>query len=82
MVGWRMLAADEFDKVNEDDERRAGYAVHDVYFSWRPSSARLPGLEVNFGVQNIFDKAYSRVYTDALEPGRNYTALVSYTLAW
>lgn len=82
VVGWRMLAADEFDKVNEDDERRAGYAVHDVYFSWRPSSARLPGLEVNFGVQNIFDKAYSRVYTDALEPGRNYTALVSYTLAW
>ena len=31
VAGWRMLAADRFDKVNDEDEERSGYAVHDVY---------------------------------------------------
>lgn len=82
VVGWRMLAAGEFTKVNSAADERDGFAVHDVWASWRPADLPVDGLEVTLGVQNVFDKAYARVATDALEPGRNVTALVSYGLSW
>lgn len=80
--GWRMLAADEFNKVNTAAERRDGYAVHDIYFAWKPSQKLLRGLRIDLGVDNIFDKSYSRVNTNAPEPGRSFKALVSYQLTW
>ncbi len=80
IIGWRMLAADKFDNVNDPDEERDGYAVHDFYFTWQPSENPLKGLHVGIGVDNAFDKAYSRVFTGATEAGRNFKALVSYSL--
>ncbi len=82
LVGWRMLAADEFDKVNATSDVRGGYAVHDVWASWRPADDLLAGLDVTLGVKNVFDKAYTRVAASALEPGRDYTATVSYGVTW
>lgn len=82
VAGWRVLTADRFDKVNDEDEERSGYAVHDVYFSWQPSVAPLKGMRIDLGVDNLFDKAYSRVFTGAFEPGRNLKASVSYSLRW
>jgi len=82
IVGWRMLTADKFDDVNDPDEERDGYAVHDFYFTWQPSDKPLKGLRVDLGVDNAFDKAYSRVFTGATEAGRNFKALVSYSLKW
>ena len=82
VAGWRMIAAGAFDKVDAAAEARDGYAVHDLYYSWQPSDGALTGLRVNLGVDNIFDKAYARVFTDSLEPGRNFKALVSYTKRW
>lgn len=82
LVGWRMLAADKFDEVNTEAEERDGYTVHDVYFSWQPTDNLLEGVRVDLGIDNLFDKSYARVNTDAKEQGRNYKGLVSYTLKW
>jgi hemoglobin/transferrin/lactoferrin receptor protein len=80
IVGWRLLAADEFDNVSDPANERDGYAVHDVYFAWTPGDGVLEGLRVDLGIDNVFDKAYSRVFTGALEPGRNYKGFVRYSL--
>lgn len=80
IVGWRMLAADEFDNVSDPSEERGGYAVHDIYFAWTPSEGVLDGLRVDLGIDNVFDKAYSRVFTGAQEPGRNFKGFVRYSL--
>ena len=80
IVGWRMLAADEFDNVSDPSQERAGYAVHDLYFAWTPSQGVLQGLRLDLGVDNVFDKSYARVFTDALEPGRNFKGFIRYSL--
>ncbi len=82
IVGWRMLAADGFDKVNNPGEERGGYAVHDFYAAWQPADGPLQGFRVDVGVDNAFDKSYSRVFTGSVEAGRNYKALVSYSMTW
>lgn len=82
VVGWRALGAWRFDKVDSVADERDGYVVHDVYMSWQPSDELLGGLRVDLGIDNVFDKAYSRVFTNSLEAGRNYKAGVSYALSW
>lgn len=82
IVGWRAIIADEFDKVNEAEEVREAYDTHDVFFAWQPADGPLEGLRVDLGVDNIFDENYARVYTGASEPGRNFKALVSYSVKW
>lgn len=82
IVGWRMLAAGRFDKVNDPSEERDGYVVHDFYFTWQPSDESIKGLRIDLGVDNAFDKSYARVFTDANEAGRNFKGLISYSLTW
>ncbi|HIC81186.1 MAG TPA: TonB-dependent hemoglobin/transferrin/lactoferrin family receptor [Kiloniellaceae bacterium] len=82
IVGWRLLVADTFDKVNEPDEERSGYAVNDFYFAWQPSNGLLKGFRLDLGVDNAFDKNYERVFTGSKEAGRNFKGLVSYALNW
>ncbi|MGH6947863.1 MAG: TonB-dependent receptor domain-containing protein [Kiloniellales bacterium] len=82
LVGWRVLAADRFDKVNDPAEARDGYTVHDLYFSWAPREGLLRGLRLDLGIDNLFDRSYARVFTNAPEPGRGYNAFVSYSLSW
>lgn len=77
-LGWRMLAAERFDEVNDPAEERAGYAVHDLYLSWAPQGGGWRGWRLDLGVDNVADKAYERVFTGAKEPGRNYKVTVSY----
>lgn len=57
------------------------YAVSNAYVSWAPTQVK--GLELTFGIDNIFDRAYkdhSTQYYSAvdLDPGRNYKLSVSY----
>ena len=82
LLGWRMISADRFEKVNNPAEERDAYNVHDFYFVWQPSNKPLKGLRVDLGVDNAFDEAYANVFTRAIEPGRNYKAMVSYSLAF
>lgn len=84
VLGLRFLAAKRFedDPLTEDNEERPGYAVVDTYLTWQPSAGVLKGLRVDLGVDNVFDKAYSRVYTDAYEEGRSYKVSAVYTVSW
>lgn len=65
------------------------YSVSDIYATYAPLSGKLKGLEINFGIYNVFDKAYAshsqRVaqYTGDLnnidwESGRNIKLNLSY----
>ena len=82
LIGWRLLLADRFDRVNDPADARPGYTVHDLYLSWRPSDPPLDGLGVDLGIDNAFDKAYSRVDTASVEPGRSFKVAVGYSMAW
>lgn len=82
LVGWRLIVARQFDRVNTPGDARDGYAVNDIYFTWTPKSKTLNGLRLDLGIDNVFDKEYSRVFTNANEAGRNAKAMVSYAYKW
>ena len=84
VLGLRLLAAKRFedDPATDDNEERAGYAVVDTYFTWQPSAGPLEGVRLSLGVDNIFDKAYSRVFTGADEEGRSFNVSAGYALTW
>ena len=64
-------------KFQDEKAKRAGYVVYDLYYQLRPKSV-LDGLTFKFGIDNVGDKEYSRIYAGSLEPGRNYKASLSY----
>jgi len=82
IIGWRTFLADDFDEVNDDEPelRRDGYDVHDLYFSWAPTGMAIEGVQVDLGIENIFDESYARVFNDSVESGRNFKAAVSYSM--
>ena len=82
VFGVRSAIASTFDRVNAANERRPGYVVNNVYFTWQPRRRGYRGLRVDMGVDNIFDRAYSRVFNGSLEPGRNFKGRVSYSHKW
>ncbi len=81
LMGVRSTFAESFDKVNDLDQERDSYNVHDIYASWQPSGP-LAGLRLDVGVDNITDENYSRVFTSASETGRNFKAALSYQVVW
>ncbi|QKF65321.1 TonB-dependent receptor domain-containing protein [Campylobacter corcagiensis] len=62
-VGWNTIAFTSINEQKFEGEkgkvRKPGYAVHDIYATWVPNSGKFKGLEVNFGIYNIFDKTYA-----------------------
>lgn len=78
VVGWRGRFAEENDKVGANDTVTAGYAVHDLYYRWTPHGKGLKSLTVDLGVENIFDKAYTKRFASLLEEGRSFVTRVSY----
>jgi hemoglobin/transferrin/lactoferrin receptor protein len=69
-AGWRSRFAKEHDDVNDSDDARDGYGVHDVYARWNPQD--LQNLTLNAGVDNIFDKDYETVFAGSPNPGVNF----------
>lgn len=82
IAGFRTLAAMDFDKVNNAADERAGYVVNDIYFAWQQEVAPGVGMRLDLGVDNLTDRAYSRVFNNALEPGRNFKGRVGVTARW
>jgi hemoglobin/transferrin/lactoferrin receptor protein len=80
LFGWRSTFGLEFDKVDDRDENRGPYDVHDIFVAWAPSEGLLQGFRVDLGVDNLFDEDYERVFASVKEPGRNFKALVSYSV--
>jgi len=58
-----------------------GYALHDVFVTWKPDDGALAGFNVNFGVENIFDRAYRNNLSPVGEngPGRQIKLTLSRT---
>lgn len=79
-VGWRGIFAAKFDDTDSAAEVRSAYNTHDFYASYAPREGLLSGFRLDFGVDNAFDEEYSRTFTGANEPGRNFKAQVSYRL--
>lgn len=82
IAGVRTLGAFDFDKVDAAADVRAGYVVHDLYFAWGRDLAEDTRIRVDLGVDNVTDRAYSRVFNDAFEPGRNLKGRVTLTRRW
>jgi hemoglobin/transferrin/lactoferrin receptor protein len=74
-MGVRAEFADRFDKVNTPTELRDGYALVDVYATWRP----YPNVRVDAGIDNVFDKLAERVFAGVAEPGRSARIAVSWS---
>ncbi|OOF57340.1 TonB-dependent receptor domain-containing protein [Rodentibacter myodis] len=80
-LGWNTMYVRDFYTNAATSTRKEGYAVSNAYISWSPTQVK--GLELTFGVDNIFNKAYkdhSTQYYNAvdLDPGRNYKLSASY----
>lgn len=69
-AGWRSRFAKEHDDVNDTEDARDGYGVHDIYAQWNPQD--LQNLTLNAGVDNIFDKDYQTVFAGVTNPGVNF----------
>jgi hemoglobin/transferrin/lactoferrin receptor protein len=81
LVGARAIFAGRLDRAEPGEERDA-YQVYDLFASWQPAGGRLEGFRLDLAVENLFDKTYYEVFTDAAEEGRDYRVAVSYTLTW
>ncbi len=75
-VGARAEIAEDFDKANNPAEFRDSYQVYDIYLVWTPSYAPLDGFRVDFGVDNVTDAEFERVFAGVPEPGRNVKGIV------
>lgn len=69
-LGWRSRFAKEHEDVNDTEDARDGYGVHDVYARWKPQD--LQSLTLNAGIDNIFDKDYETVFAGSPNPGMNF----------
>ncbi|HBO38824.1 MAG TPA: TonB-dependent receptor, partial [Pasteurellaceae bacterium] len=80
-LGWNSLWVRTINLPDTTPQHKESYSVSNAYVSWSPRQVK--GLELTFGVDNIFNEAYkdhsSQYYTSVdLDPGRNYKLAVSY----
>jgi len=79
-LGWRLSYFDDFTNTTDVTLLRSGYYLSDVYAHWSASKdSFLSGLGITVGVDNLFDKKYSRIANNSPEPGRNYKATLRYS---
>ncbi len=79
LAGWRSTLTTRHDKVNSVTAERPGYAVQDIYWQYQPTEPGFEALRINVGIDNVFDKAYERVFASSLEPGRSYYARLTFS---
>ncbi len=85
VIGWRATIADEKNELPinprtmalDSAYQRDGYVKHDLYYSWMPSRGFGQDLRFDFGIDNVFDKDYDPVFSEATAPGRNVKLKVS-----
>ena len=83
-IGLRLQLADDFERLEPSGdnnslavaEQRDGYAVLDLYATWQPRFSRQ--LRIDFGIDNVLDKDYERVFQGVSEPGRNFKLAASW----
>ncbi|PHM62754.1 TonB-dependent receptor domain-containing protein [Xenorhabdus ishibashii] len=66
------------------DIHKQGYGVSNMYISWAPKTGAFKNTELQFGIDNVFDKRhnehsyYLKSYQGQEEKGRTYKATISY----
>lgn len=82
-IGARTTLAAGRDKVPSEifptGGRRAGYAVHDIFAQWTPTSGPAAGVEVHVGIDNVTNHAYTPAAWESAGPaaGRNFKLSVA-----
>ncbi len=79
-VGSRVAFAGEFDKTTDPAAERDGYTVVDLYAGWRPFADQ--SVRIDFGVDNLFDEDYERVFAGVSEAGRSVRIDLTWTSGW
>jgi len=69
-VGWRGEFADDQNETTTASLRTPGYSVHNLFLTWKPQDGALKGLEVQAGVDNLFDKTFRRHLSSLDAEGR------------
>ena len=69
-VGWRGEFADDQNETTTAALRTPGYSVHNLFLTWKPQDGALKGLEVQAGVDNLFDKNFRRHLSSLDAEGR------------
>lgn len=73
-MGWRSAVHQRQDRINDNvigTEETPGYSVHDVYLSWLPQPGPFDDVQVNLGIDNLFDKHYTPHLSTLPASGRN-----------
>ena len=88
IAGIRLKTASNFDGLEFNtttrafnvNDLRSGYVVMDLYGSWEPNFAR--GFRLDFGIDNVLDKDYERVFQGVSEPGINVKTAITYQMSF
>ncbi|POF28380.1 TonB-dependent receptor domain-containing protein [Roseibium marinum] len=70
--GWKGDFYASQDLVGDDEEKTAGYALHNLYAAWKPTEGHLADSEFRFNVDNVFDKSYRNHLSDDEGAGRSF----------
>ncbi|QPH54170.1 TonB-dependent receptor domain-containing protein [Pontivivens ytuae] len=72
--GWRATLVDS---ISYEDESFGGYALHDLFATWRPDAGSFAGTEVRFSIENVLDKQFQNSLAGDPGPGRSFALTVS-----
>ena len=81
VIGWRMQAFADI-KTASATTTGPGYATHDLFVTWSPDEGALQGIDVNFGIENLFDASYKNNLSSEQSPGRSFKISLAKTLDW
>lgn len=76
--GWRGEFFAAQDRIGADEERTAGYALHNFYAAWTPDEGRFANSELRFNVDNVFDKSYRNSLATTEGTGRAFKLSVAH----
>lgn len=78
-VGWRGEIVDDQDEVSTASLRTPGYDVHNLFLTWRPQAGALQGLNVQVGVDNLFNRDFRRHLMSLDAEGRTFKLTLART---
>lgn len=72
--GWRI---NHFQDLDLNGTNFPSYTVHDLFLDYRPESGPLEGIEIQFGVDNVFDETFQNALASDNDNGRGRTFRVT-----
>lgn len=79
--GWRSTFAAHAD-TGFTGQPTAGYGVHDIFASWKPTDEKYAGFEARFAVENLFDKFYRNNLAGTDGKGRTFKITLAKQFGW